>query len=344
MDNQLLISLIVWNIIVIGAFQAIPAEQQLQRSKWRSSSSKLSAKQILEFVEPETQVTVKLVGAMHYNPTSINLAKSTVEELADSEQLGSVIIESCDVRWNSSGDINPYLRELLRSEMGAASDVALEYNRPVILGDQRINITTSRMKAAFQETVIDMAQFYNGGWGRIASNITEAWKETSAPADPDNYYLNILSFFDPKLMLTAPVSFFKYPLSYVAKTPFPALSFLAICIFFFDPSQVEAPQLEWSDYVSSIGITLLETALFSRVIVKEVLAERNTVLAKSILEQCRLYTSETIVKNDPLLSESVYAPGCIPTTGDEEGKTVVAVLGMAHCNGIMKLLIEKEIL
>merc|ERR1712008_138068 len=42
--------------------------------------------------------------------------------------------------------------------------------------------------------------------------------------------------------------------------------------------------------------------------------------------------------------EIVYAPDCPPNKRGEVGgedKVVVAVLGMAHCNGMMKLLKEK---
>lgn len=56
--------------------------------------------QMLSFVEPSTGVIVKLVGAMHYNPTSVSLAYSTCNDLAEKSKLGSVIVESCPQRWN----------------------------------------------------------------------------------------------------------------------------------------------------------------------------------------------------------------------------------------------------
>ena len=51
-----------------------------------------SGLQILEFQEPQTNVTVVLVGAMHYNPSSIQLATSTINELGQSNALGLSLI------------------------------------------------------------------------------------------------------------------------------------------------------------------------------------------------------------------------------------------------------------
>jgi hypothetical protein len=112
-------------------FRSFPtlAVVPLSYEKW----VRLDASQLLEFVEPETGVTVKLVGSMHYNPTSIELATNTIQALAEKNELGSVIIESCDIRYDSSKTMSPFLKTILRSEMGAACDVALAYNRPVVL-------------------------------------------------------------------------------------------------------------------------------------------------------------------------------------------------------------------
>ena len=62
-------------------------------------------RQLLEFVEPTTNVTVVLIGSMHYNPASIELVETTVDKLGREEKLGSVIIESCDIRWNKTQTI-----------------------------------------------------------------------------------------------------------------------------------------------------------------------------------------------------------------------------------------------
>jgi hypothetical protein len=333
---------------------------------------RLDASQLLEFVEPETGVTVKLVGSMHYNPTSIELATNTIQALAEKNELGSVIIESCDIRYDSSKTMSPFLKTILRSEMGAACDVALAYNRPVVLGDQRINITVANMKSAFQETLWDALQPLGGGWNRIVANITQAWEDASPNEAP---YLTPLSFLDPQLLLTAPVSFFKYPLSYLTKSPVATLAFLSCVAVLSNPSEALAqsstPDLTWYDVAASLGVATIETVVFARVILKEVLHDRNVVLADSILRQCRLYQRQQNRSNNKATSSGtksalspwsaffspskafattvdddhvvyVKSSGTMTATTGGSPKTVVAVLGMAHCNGIKKILQERS--
>jgi pheromone shutdown protein TraB len=318
----------------------------------------------LELIEPETGVTVKLVGAMHYNPTSIALATSTIEALALEEQLGSVIVESCDIRWKSSQNSSIILQKLLQSEMRAACDVAQAYNRPVVLGDQRINITVDKMKLAFQETVGDLVR-PPMGWKRIVGNITQAWQEGAAPSSSDDgssTYLTPVAFLDPRLLLAAPVSFFKYPFSYLVKSPVQTIAVLSL-LFLTDMtgSATSPEELGVVDYVASLSFALLEVAVFARIILKEILAERNEILAASILEQCRIYQKQqqtnsgwfgtsfgqSQIQQTTGSSEIVYVPNTnnknndIKIVNGNDGKTVVAVLGMAHCNGIKKLLLKE---
>ena len=344
---------------------------------------RLHASQVLEFIEPETGVRVKLVGSMHYNPTSIRLATDTIEELAKENQLGSVIIESCDVRYESSKGLNPMLKDILRSEMAAACHVALTYNRPVVLGDQRINITVANMKSAFAETLWDLVQPFDGGWGRIATNVTQAWNDAAAaPNEPP--YLTPWSFLDPQLLLAAPVSLVKYPLSYLNKSPL-VFSMVVLTLGFLvdvttsNSDMAVAAALSSSDEgwslglvaseLASLAIAVLETVVFTRVILKEILHERNVILADSILTQCRLYQPPSATNGawrlsllPPLLSRQTstkdlvdghvmyvkpnrdyYGETVKPTAnGNGSDKTVVAVVGMAHCNGIKKLLQEGQ--
>ena len=342
---------------------------------------RLDASQVLEFIEPETGVRVKLVGSMHYNPTSIRLATDTIQELAEENQLGSVIIESCDIRYESSKGLNPRLKDILRSEMAAACHVALTYNRPVVLGDQRINITVANMKSAFIETMSDLIQPFDGGWGRIATNVTQAWNDAAAAPD-EPPYLTPWSFLDPQLLMAAPVSLVKYPLSYLNKSPLVFVIFVLTLGFLVDVSTYNSDMavtaalsngdegLTWglvASEVASLAFAVLETVVFTRVILKEILHERNVILADSILTQCRLYQRASATSGawrlaslPSLLSqfsstkESVdnhvmyvkpnldfYGETADPrtsTNGSISDKTVVAVVGMAHCNGIKKLL------
>lgn len=325
-------------------------------------ATKLNYNQLISFQEPTTNVTVKLVGSMHYNPYSIKVVENTISELAEKDELGSVIIESCDIRWQTTNEMNSSIEKLLQSEMRAASDKATALGRPVILGDQRINITVDRMGAAFQETLVDLVRPDQGGWQRIYRNITSAWAETSAPKNGEDY-LGLSAFFDPRLLLQAPVSFLKYPMSYFVKAPLPTAVFLTLLSLsdgYSDATMVPTDQLSISDFVPSLAISALETIFFLRIFAKELLAQRNEILAKSILDQCRIYQHEQKpdfsksienllgwfdgTKQNGEIEEIRYVP-TNNTTSFKSGtgeKTVVAVLGMAHCNGIAKLLKEQR--
>ena len=310
----------------------------------------LQASQLLEFEEPTTGVKVKLVGTMHYNPISIQLAKETIQNLAQTNKLGSVVIESCDLRWNQTTSMNPFFQKVLNSEMRAACDLALKYNRPVVLGDQRINETVQSMGQGFKETLSHVLNPVTG-WSKFAINLTSARKRALPFGDDDN--LNFASLMDPKLLAAAPVSLAKYPLSYLVKSPLFAISVFSL-LFFLDQHTGNVPydQMSAVDWLGSLGFAALETAIFARVFLKELLADRNEVIARNILEQCKIYQPKRRWNMLPSLmarkedSNVVYVDGSninVSNGGDKFNKEVVAVMGMAHCNGIMKLLKEQQV-
>lgn len=287
--------------------------------------------QILEFTEPTTGVPVKLVGAMHYNPASIQLTADTIHKLALDDQLGSVLIESCDVRWNSTQQLPEFAANLLTSEMRTAHDLALEYGRPVILGDQRINVTTSRLGNGLKETLVDLIKL---DWKSIARNITDA-RQQALPLGEQ--YLGLDAFFEPNLLAAAPISLIKYPLSFWIKSPVSTTLLLAL-LFWTESSSAAtidiSQQASLADWTVSLVGSALEVVLFARIFLKELLAERNQVLASNILEQCQTY------QNDQPRWKRLFRR---PSSDIQEKKTVVAVLGMAHCNGIKKLLQEQRV-
>mmetsp|Transcript_11139 Transcript_11139/g.22810 ORF Transcript_11139/g.22810 Transcript_11139/m.22810 type:complete len:391 (+) Transcript_11139:121-1293(+) len=316
-----------------------------------SSSSSSLRSQILDFVEPTTGVKVKLLGAMHYNPASIQLTTDTINALAAEDKLGSVIIESCDIRWNSTLE-NKFIQSALQSEMRAAHDLGLLYRRPVVLGDQRINITVAQLKNGAREAMTDLIQPWNGGWKRLFDSIQTA-REEAVPFGSN--FLGIGSFLDPKLLLAAPVILIKYPMSYFVKSPVATAVVLSVLVLLSgdeaSANSLANEELGLPDMLVSLLVSALETVVFARIFLKELLAERNEVLAFNILEQCRNYQSKE--ERSPWIffpaadeqsdksTGAVYAPGSV-TAKPEEGKVVVAVLGLAHCNGIKKILTENE--
>ncbi|KAL7500428.1 hypothetical protein ACHAWT_008902 [Skeletonema menzelii] len=308
----------------------------------KSTNSKLQS-QILDFIEPSTGVQVKLIGAMHYNPASIQLATDTINQLEKEGRLGSIIIESCDIRWNATLE-NEFVQDQLMSEMRAAHDLGLLYQRPVALGDQRINITVSQLKNGAKEAVLDLVQPWNGGWNRLYDSVSEARKEAVPLGEG---FLGIDSFFDPKLMTAAPVSLLKYPLSYFVRSPVFSVIVLCFLILFGGDDANALSDLTPTDLAESLFFSALETVIFARVFLKELLAERNEVLAQNIFEQCRNYSADKGSVWDKLFQPAgdkskgaIYAPDSVVPNSAEEGKVVVAVLGLAHCNGIKKIMTE----
>jgi hypothetical protein len=348
-----------------------------------SKKSKSSPPQLIEFTEPRTKTKVILIGTMHYNPTSIQYVQNTLETLAEQKKLGSVIVESCDIRWNTTMEIlktprGKLLEPFLTSEMKAASDEALKYGRPCVLGDQRINVTGTSLGNTFRQTFVDVASPFDGGWNRLYREFKEA-AEVALPSGEG--YLSASSILDPRLLIAAPVSFAKYPLSFLARNPISTLIVFSIIglLTYLDASgggSVAFADATLEEQISSIVSSLLfaglEFGLFGRILVQVLLAERNEIIAKNILDQCKIYSSSyntkggngnimdmfsffsgksqnesdrSALKSDDGTSLTMYVPGSIQENiavkNDGVEKTVVAVLGMAHCNGIVKLLREE---
>ncbi len=339
-------------------------------------SSKTNPPQVVEFIEPKTKTKVILIGTMHYNPTSIQMVQRTLQHLAEQDELGSVIVESCDIRWNTTMEIlktprGQLFEPVLTSEMKAASDEAMKYGRPCILGDQRINVTGTSLGNTFRQTFVDIASPFNGGWNRLYTEFKEA-AEVALPSGEG--YLSPRSILDPKLLIAAPVSFGKYPLSFLARNPvstmivFSIIGFLTYLdgarsggVSFADASLEE----QISSILASLIVAFAEFGLFGRILVQVLLAERNEIIAKNILDQCKIYSTSSDTKsrngnmmdifsffpgskqNDLEISGTVstmYVPGSVQESGEFKSgdeKAVVAVLGMAHCNGIVKLLKEE---
>jgi hypothetical protein len=333
----------------------------------------LEAAQILEFQEPKTNTTVMLVGCMHYNPSSVKLVRDTIQKLHDEDRLGPVIVESCDIRWNKTEELykeKPMLKNVLENEMRTACDLAKKFGQPVILGDQRINITTNAMKETLKETVLDLLT-PPSGWKRFITDVSQAWSET-VPLGGKGY-LNAFAFIDPRLLLALPVSLVKYPLSFLIRDPLPTsvvLTFL-VALSYDDPTTLDSlwsQDIPLSDYMLSTLVAVLETVVFARLLLKPLLAERNQILASSILKQCELVQRKahgttknrggifgflenpgvglSTTSSDKTSEPTMYAPGSILSEDSQwddssRGKVVVvAVLGMAHCNGIKKVMNE----
>ena len=122
---------------------------------------------ILRFVDCKTQQKVVLVGSMHYNPRSIQLAAEAVRAEAEAGTLRSVVVESCPTRWNNTMKNQPkgtFLRSLFDNEMQAAAEVAEECGCPVALGDQAIEDTARRMAQLTGATMVEVLTPFSGAF------------------------------------------------------------------------------------------------------------------------------------------------------------------------------------
>lgn len=357
--------------------------------------------QILKFTEPKTNVTVILIGCMHYNPASIELTKQTIRKYAESQKLKAIVVESCPIRWEKSNMLysssnNPsnsllselslrsndqltralevtlqsyqqLLKELHYNEMLAASELANEYAIPLILGDQLINVTYDKMAESFRTTLQYLSSPKDGGWKQLQTEIKNA---VSIALPTGQGYLGLKDILDIQLLKYFPISLLKYITAFLLSSPitlfffamYQGLSFLLLILRQWEKRKyitIEKPSEErnkgWEGLVA-LTTLLLQWVLVSRTFLVTLLQERNEQLAMSIFEQCELIQQN---EDSPLLQplqkmkkqwntwiHSWQQPEVDHENDDKEKmeNVVVAVLGMAHCNGIKKLLIEGKLL
>lgn len=294
----------------------------------------MQAKQLWQFTEPETDVNVKLVGVMHYHPVSIKLVSDTIEELAEDGKLASVVLESCDLRWTPADNSTSFLKSFLRSEMRTASDLALSYNRPVVLGDMRINATLSKMGQALETTMKDLVRSIQG-----RERIAQKMDKTRSDGFRSGGYLDMLDVTDFEFMLGVPVTIFKNLLTYFLTFPVPVLSFLLVLIFLLTPDD-QMPE----GSLALAALTIVVPEMFFSVVDEVLLEERNAYLATSILQQCRMYQNKKRRTSSPLFQQrSNDIMSVSESKNDTDDMNVVAVLGLAHCNDVMKLLRERQV-
>lgn len=267
--------------------------------------------------------TCLLVGTMHYNPHSIAVARDTVRNLRETRALGSVVLETCDKRWEKTQAFQPpgsFMRNLLDNEFQAAAEEA--GSSAIILGDQPIADLGTSMKTLAKQTLIDLGTPWDGGWKRYADDVSDAVKrEVNAAKGGVESPAEV---FDASLLLNVPVSLFRYPLAWLLKSPklmVPLATFwLTIAAL---PGAVEsipdiATQSQAESLVTDVFLVLdfLQLTLLSRIFLVALLRDRNDILAASVSAAC---------------------------DAAKEGECVVAILGAAHLNGVHRRLLDEVV-
>jgi hypothetical protein len=318
-----------------------------------SPSTPSKHRQALRFRDARTGVDVVLVGTMHYNPASIELASSTVASLGDADRLGAVVLETCPTRWAKTLKFQPKgspMRLLLDNEFQAATEAAPRKTR-VVLGDQRIEDLSVSAKAQFKSTIEDFASPFTGGWRRLWDDASVTYKREVVGVGDDELKLTFADLaLDPRLLLAMPLSLFRYPLAWSIKSPKTVVPFLGFVYgLSILPSLVPAGGVdaETHRYVASGAenaisalfflLDVLEVVFLSRLFLKALLEVRNDILAKSVRETCEAVRREI---HETGVFETETLTGTGTGTGTLRPKTVVAVLGAAHLNGVQARLLS----
>jgi len=233
-----------------------------------------------------------------------------VEEEANSGRLRAVAVESCPTRWNATLEAQPagsLLRSLCDNEMQSAAEAGKAAGfDDVALVDQTIEDTGKRVSQLFALTLVELLTPWKGGWNRIYDDFKSAFEQVSGEGlGPD-------ALLDPRLLLGMPLSLVRYPLSLGLKSP--VLLALIGCIFLI-AGQDFAAEDTIEELIGALAFSVVETIVLGRVLLVGLLEERNYVLARNIRKACLA----------------------------KPGGSVVAVLGMAHCTGVGKILRESRL-
>ena len=288
---------------------------------------------VLRVYDEKTRSRVVLVGTMHYNPHSIAVARDVIAEEAAKGDLRAVAVESCASRWNSTLELAPQgslLRSLCDNEMQEAAESGEAAGATLVLADQPIEETGRRITQLFALTLVELFTPWAGGWNRIGSDLQQAFGQALSWGEEGEIGLPFKALVDPRLALGAPLSFARYPISVSVRSPLFGLLLLAVfsapwvlaAFDYIDYVEMGGeyvagrPEASLGELIGSIAFSILETVVLGRVLLVGLLEERNYVLARNI--------RKALFDGKP-------------------GGSLVAVMGMAHCTGVGKLLKESRI-
>mmetsp|Transcript_56798 Transcript_56798/g.102012 ORF Transcript_56798/g.102012 Transcript_56798/m.102012 type:complete len:392 (+) Transcript_56798:50-1225(+) len=298
-------------------------QNAVRRRQRRATARAATARepQVLPFIDPATGSEVVLIACMHFNPHSVAKAAGVTRNLVEKGELSALVVESCPSRWKKVEDVQKpgtSLRIVLDNEMQAAAEIAESAGCTVILGDQRIEDLMSEMSSLGKIALSDLASPLDGGWMRTGSDLltgvgrlgdAKSKKRASTTTDTapqtrgaeDSIGLQDLDF---GILLGSPLAVVRYFLSIAFKAP---LLFAGIVTFFAIFNML--PNGIFTDFLGvSSEVVLL------RVLLGALLRDRDAILAKSICAACQV--------------------------ASKTGRSVVAVLGAAHCNGVKKHIMD----
>lgn len=270
---------------------------------------------------------------MHYNPFSIRKVTQIIHSYGSAGRLGSAVIESCEERWSTTQRIQPKgskLRWFLDNEFQAAAELAEQYDARLILADENISKNNKRINSVLTQTIQDLCKPLLG-WDSILSDLQRGWRENVDPQLPTNskvepqgakIFLDRSDLFDFEMLQSAPISLMRYVFGFVAKKPIPGACLLIWLVGLIGYGTIHGigNDLSLLDEFKATAAGLLlnifiAVPLLGRVLLVTLLGDRNEILAENIRSEC----------------QRLQRTGCCEDV-------VVVVLGLAHCNGVKRLL------
>lgn len=171
-----------------------------------------------------------------------------------------------------------------------------------------------------------------GGWERIGDDLRAGAAQLDAPP---GHGVSVATLLHPNLLLGTPLALFRYPASIAVKSPaFFALLLASLALGLSGPPDPAAADAAagglYLDLFQALGFAGLETIFLGRVFLVALLEERNYVLARNI-------------RRAALARPQPRQPGDVNGGAGRSGRTVVAVLGMAHLNGVRQILTSSRV-
>jgi len=309
------------------------------------NSQQLSQRQTLFFHDAKTGVPIHIIGTMHYNPHSIAKVEGIVSSYGKANRLGSVVLESCEERWSATQHVQPEgskMRSFLDNEFQTAAELAKLYdeqsekeNIRLILADEDIQSNNMRIKKAFKSTITDIVNPWKGGWESIMLDLKRGYSENFDPRSTNrstkeddermHLYLDRDDLLDMEMLRSAPISLARYVLGFVARKPLPGsllLAWLAALLGYGVLHGTGDLSLADEAKATAAGLLLnllLGVPLFGRTLLVTLLSDRNEILARNIRAECERLQSE-----------------------GRSNQACIVVLGLAHCNGVKRLLCEEK--
>jgi len=301
--------------------------------------------QVIRLRDNVTQQEIRIVGAIHNNPASIALSMNEVVLALKQHngQLGALVVESCQSRWNRSFEDFPpgsLIARLTPSETQSAASVAQKSGVPIMLGDTDIGPLADRVAKLTKQYLFDLFNPFFGGWRLTIRDLRRTVRSNLDTSDiaesklllDGEAPLSVIDFVRPEVLLGFLVTFLRYPLVIALQAPLPYIIF-ALVWFALSSSTI---RLEDSfAALGAISDAVVESDAFW-ILKAEAGIFLNLAAAIYVLI-LRTYLVAFIEQRNAHIARSIRRAAA------ERKAPVVAILGSVHANGVARLLMSEDL-